>query len=141
MCLGRKLSDSALRKYKAKGKKTGYIRVWKVVTKKDDGYFPQYKHKSVRFKGDLNKSQYDGMWEETAIHAFRDKKSAKKWAVFTFEAIITCLVKPEWVLAIGETVKKKLTLTTRAIVMPAYPKTRATVKQFRQAVKEYESQL
>ncbi|KKM24768.1 hypothetical protein LCGC14_1601730 [marine sediment metagenome] len=137
MCLGTKLSNRSLARYKAKGKKTGYIRVWKTV--EDNGqkfrpdFNPEYNYKL--YATGLNKAQGGAFSEQELIHAFRDRASAQKWASSADTIVVSALVHPDWIKAIGKTYNKKLTLTTKAIVMPEYPKRRVTVREFRAAIK------
>lgn len=137
MCLGTKLSDRSLARYKAKGKKTGYIRVWKVVEKEKRRrrYSPEYYPEMGRYIAGLNTARTDARLENHLIHAFRDRHSAEQWRGYN-QIIISTMVHPDWVKAIGkDDYDKKLTLTTKAIVMPAYPKRRVTVAEFRKAIK------
>jgi len=136
MCLGTKLSDSSLRRYKASGKRFGYIRIWKVVEDSGKRFVPEFagrQHKNLYGNG-LAKARKDATEEQELIHAFRDRESAEEWADST-QAIISALVRPAWVMAIGETRSPELTLTCKALVMPVYPKRRTTVAEFRAAIK------
>jgi hypothetical protein len=52
------------------------------------------------------------------------------------EVVLECMVVPEHIKALGHTVGDHLlTGTTKAIVMPEYPKRRVTVAEFRNAIK------
>ena len=134
MCLGTKLSDRSLQRYKAKGEKTGYIRVWKCVVKGPTRY-RGYIWERVYKKGFAHAKQR-AVSEQELIHAFRSQASARRYIRETYGCvIIECLVKPQWVMAIGSTHSGIKTLTTKAIVMPEYPKTKVTVAEFRAAIK------
>ena len=137
MCLGTKLSDRSLRRYKAKGKKFGYIRVWKTVEdigkRFRPGYYPFNNHKL--YTAGLNKATLNARSEQELIHAFRDRQSAIRWHCLD-EVIVSAMVHPDWVMAVGETFNnEQITLTTKAIVMPKYPKRRLAVGEFREAIK------
>ena len=134
MCMGKRLSDRALARYKAKGKKTGYIRVWKTVEKTWKKFRPGYYPNGLLYKKGLNRARSFAGEEQQLIHAFRDRKSAEVFA-FSHEVIISTMVHPDWVKAIGTTDDRKHALTTKAIVMPAYPKKRVTVAEFKAAIK------
>ena len=127
MCMGRNLGEVALKRYRAKGK-NGYIRVWKCVLKQEGWHQAQTCNK--RYIGGFYRARRDAATDNWLIHAFRDRKSAIKWGGF----VVVCLVKPEWITAIGNAWPEK-TLTTKAIVMPEFPKTKATVREFWAAVK------
>ena len=138
MCLGQKLSDRSLQRYKAEGKKCGYIRVWKVVRKIGRKYVPEMgwarkKGKNLYMFG-LNLAHKKANSEQQLIHAFRDYKSAVKWRCYG-ETVVSLLVHPDWIKAIGKTGNSKLTLTAKAIVMPKSYNTKVTVREFRAAVK------
>ena len=140
MCLGTKLSDRSLARYKAKGKKCGYIRVWKVVRDFAAKYRPQhYPSKGLyNVLGGFVHARQRPHSEQGLIHAFRDKKSAKGWLYWSSNdcIIIEAIVRPAWVLAVGLDIEPIMhTLTTKAIVMPKYPKRKVTVAEFRKAVK------
>lgn len=129
MCMGRNLGKVALKKYQAKGK-NGYIKVYKSVFR-----YRYKKHYSAlvfpkRYDGGLHHARQTARYEDQLIHAFRDKRSAKKWG----QMVVECLVKPAWIVAVGSDCPEK-TLTTKAIVMPEFPRTKVTVKEFRAAVK------
>ena len=133
-----KLSDRSLSRYKATGKKTGYIRVWKCVIK-GPTHYRGYVWERFYKKGFAHAKQR-AVSEQQLIHAFRSQAAAKNYqrhdtSHWENVVVIQCIVKPQWVMAIGLTSLKKKTLTTKAIVMPAYPKTRVTVAEFRAAIK------
>ena len=135
MCLGQKLSDRSLARYKAKGKKTGYIIIFKTVNDRDGEFKPWYKNR-FKYEDGLNCARKDADIEDHLIHAFQDKESAELYC--TSEIVLECLVRPEWVKAIGGSDFCNgfvNTLTTKAIVMPAYPKRKVTVREFRAAIK------
>ncbi len=140
MCLGQRLSDRSLARYKAKGKKTGYIKVWKCVDttryKRKKGYYPQWVNTNHKHKIGLNKASLKATDEQQLIHAFRNKKSAVEWneGESSDSVVVECLICPDWVKAIGQD-NDSVSLTTKAIVMPAYPKRKVTVKKFRAAIK------
>jgi hypothetical protein len=127
MCLGRNLGQKALKKFRAKGK-NGYIRVWKAVKVDRKNYTGLIFTKA--YKGGLAKANIGSFREDQLIHAFRNKSSARYWS----NIVVECLVKPKWVLAVGNA-WPELTLTTKAIVMPKYPATKVTVREFRKAIK------
>lgn len=129
MCLGNRLSKKKLQEYKDSGKKQGYIRVWKRVEEKRTCY--QSLVQGRRYKGGLCLSRNDAWRSDALIHAFR-RKSARQFGDDAFYklAIIECLVKPEWIVTISS-----YALTTKAIVMPEYPKTKVTIREFRAAIK------
>lgn len=137
MCLGTKLSDRSLARYKAKGKKRGYIRVWKVVSKRGRKYIPEMgfnqRHNKKLYVYGLNHARKDAKSEQQLIHAFRDYKSAKSWQC-SWGYIISVLVHPDWVMAIGD-MGLELTLTTKAIVIPKCYNKKVTVAEFRAAIK------
>jgi len=125
MCMGRELSQLSLSRYKVTGKQKGYIRIWKVVIR-GKHYYPEYFRTNISFKAGLN-YQYNGH----PIHAFRDKKSARKWITCS-NIILECLIKPVWVVKIGKTLgDDKKTLTVSTIVMPKFPKTIVGVREFK----------
>ncbi len=127
MCLGTKLSNRFLARYKAKGKKTGYIRVWKRVFD-ERGCFESFVQER-RYKIGLCRARNYAAYDDELIHAYRNPR----YQQFNGEidaVLIECLVAPEWVIAIS-----KNCLTTKAIVMPAYPKRKITVREFRVAIK------
>lgn len=127
MCLGQKLSDRSLARYKAKGKKRGYIRVWKRVFDVTNCFESFVQER--RYKIGLCRSRNDASDDDELIHAYRNPR----YLQFNGErnaVLIECLVASEWVIAIS-----KNCLTTKAIVMPAYPKRRVTVAEFRAAIK------
>lgn len=137
MCLGAKLSNRSLVRYKAKGKKTGYIRVWKVVTNKKTrgkGYLSDYD--AHPYSAGFNHAYKRAWGENSLIHAFRTnsrKRINDSWVYPEKSSnccLVSCLVKPEWIVAISRNC-----LATKAIVMPAYPKRKVTVAEFRAAIK------
>ena len=137
MCLGTKLSDRSLQRYKAKGKKCGYIKVWKKVRDTGKRFIPEYFSGGSLYKasGGLTNARRYALSEHNLIHAFRDKKSAENWNKWNpTKVVIEVIVHPDWVKAIGNAAPE-LTLTTKAIVMPAYPKRKVTVREFRAAIK------
>lgn len=138
MCLGQKLSNRSLARYKAKGKKRGYIRVWKVVCKKGRKYIPEMgfnrRHNKGLYMYGLNRARKNATREQQLIHAFQDRKSAKNWC-FQASYIISAMVHPDWVKAVGETSSGTLTLTTKAIVIPKCYKNKVSVAEFRAAIK------
>lgn len=125
MCMGNKLSKRSLQRYKKKNTNSkGYIRVWKVVVCALDGYYPQYNSYNIKFQPGINKARYiESSDPSYHIHAFRDRKSAKEWYMSQRDdVIVSCLVRPEWISAIGRTSDgRKKTLTTRKIIIPKYP--------------------
>ncbi len=135
MCLGTKLSDRSLARYKAKGKKKGYIRVWKTVI--DTGsYYRGWWMSDHKYKKGLNHARKDATHADMLHHAFVDRNSANTWA--SEEVVLQCYVSLEWIKEIGKAQrngKAMKTLTTKAIVMPAYPKRKVTVAEFRKAIK------
>lgn len=138
MCLGTKLSDRSLRRYKAKGKKCGYIRVWKVVVNTGQKFKPDWYPRGSLYnaKGGLIRARTDAWDEQSLIHAFRDEVSAKQWG--SGIVIVETMVHPDWVSAIGADSNYRptmKTLTTKAIVMPKYPNRKVTVREFRAAIK------
>ena len=145
MCLGRKLPDRSLARYKAKGKKLGYIRVWKTVREKTYGvprFVPEFSERRNNrlYPAGFSHARENASSEQELIHAFRDRKSAENWNE-GFSTIIEAIVHPDWVKAVGSQYengdKNRLerTLTTSAIVMPKYPKKRVTVAEFKAAIK------
>ncbi len=132
MCLGQKLSERSLQRYKAKGKKCGYIRVWKVVrnNKGRGGYVSDWC--AHRYMAGFNHADKQAFCEQDLIHAFKTATSYKgEWSLDSAcECLIECLIKPEWLYALSD-----CALTTKAIVMPAYPKRKVTVREFREAIK------
>lgn len=136
--MGAKLSKAAHTRYINVGKKKGYIRVWKTVIVRSEKYYQEYIVPHKAHKAGLNKAWARAKEDNQFIHAFRNEKSAKNWC-FSHKCIVECLINPKWIVAIGDyyslTEKRLLTLTTRAIVMPVYPKTKVTVKEFRDAIK------
>ena len=141
MCLGQKLSDRSLARYKAKGKKRGYIRVWKVVIDNGKKYLPEFssqRHGNRLYPAGLSHARKNATSEQELIHAFRNKISPKRWTYGEYDKIIIeCVLYPEWVDSIGTYDWHGLleTLSTKAIVMPAYPNRKVTVREFRAAVK------
>lgn len=132
MCMGRNLGQAALKRYQAKGK-NGYIRVWKTVQRAKRWFRSDCRGKT--YKGGFYHATY-ATWvnsDNCLIHAFRDKKSARTWTR-SYEEVVECMVVPAWIMAIGSDHNKRLTLTTKAIVMPEFPKTKVTVREFRAAV-------
>ena len=127
MCLEQKLSDRSLQRYKAKGKKTGYIRVWKIVDERPEKYYPLIWNEKP-FSAGLNFADVMADFEHELIHAYKTKRGCVRdgW----HGKLVLCLVKPEWIKAIS-----KKALTTKAIVMPAYPKCKVTVAEFWAAIK------
>ncbi len=143
MCLGMKLSDRSLARYKAKGKKLGYIRVWKCVDvekTKPQRYMPEWPAQqkyNTLYPAGFSHARRGATNEQELIHAFQNKLSAERWGEGR-RVIIEAMVKPEWITAIGENYeggKREIALTTKAIVMPEYPKRRVTVREFRAAIK------
>lgn len=132
MCMGRNLSKTALKRYQAKGK-NGYIRAWKVVKKRCDYYESAFVGR--KYKTAFAHARRDASGEQQLIHAFRNKASANAWAWRHADVIVECLVKPKWVIGIGDSQPEK-TLTTKAIVMPEFPKTKVAVREFRKAIKD-----
>lgn len=133
MCIEKNLGEAALKRYRAKGK-NGYIRVWKVVIEQSGYYIALLQHNNSRkrYKKGLCHAYEKAKEENELIYACRDKKSARQWSGTTIE----CLVKPEWVKAVGISFRNRyLNLTTKAIVMPEFPKTKVTVREFREAIK------
>lgn len=136
MCLGYKLSERSLMRYKAKGKKLGYIRIWKVVNCKcEKRYVSDCKHHP--YKIGFNHARKDAQGENHLIHAFRKKVHCKSWGITSEECVVECFVKPEWIVAISRNA-----LTAKAIVMPEYPKRKVAVREFhviikRKKVKKY----
>lgn len=135
MCMGTNLGKAALKRYRAKGK-NGYIRVWKVVRKSGYRYISIWIG-HVYEKG-FTHAHKKAQEEQRLIHAFRDESSAKNWAS-SYELVIECMIRPSWITAVGISSGlsgyNKKTLTTKAIVMPEFPKTKVTVREFRAAVK------
>lgn len=136
MCLGNKLSDRSLQRYKAKGKKCGYIRVWKYVYDTGKKFIPYYFPEVNRrlYRAGLGKSRQNATCEQHLIHAFRNEKSALKDGG-SASTIVQAIIQPDWAKAVGKTYTGFLTLTTKAIVMPEYPKRKVTVREFRAAIK------
>ena len=133
MCIGTELSSRALAKYKAESKKRGYIRVWKRVLVEKHWGFVSYVNGYLYGRGLLHfhSARSNAAHEDQLIHAYRWKTEAQFHESEIEETVqIECLVKPEWVMAISSS-----GLTTKAIVMPRYPKTKVTIAEFRKAVK------
>ena len=134
MCLGQKLSDKSLQRYKAKSKKTGYIRVWKCVIEGLNCY-RGYVWERAYQKGFAHSKQ-NANSEQQLIHAFKCRTSARLYARKSCcLVVIECLVKPQWIKVLGRTYDGMKTLTTKAIVMPAPPEKKVTVAEFRAAIK------
>lgn len=133
MCLGTKLTEIGLNRYKSKGKKLGYIWVWKTAKARNGKYVPEYYPEFGSYEKWLNKARPDARFEDHLIHAFRKGESAKRWGSWKSK-ILKCLVSPDWIKAIGRE-GGYFTLTTKAIVMPEYPKTKVTIREFRAAIK------
>ena len=139
MCLGTKLSDRSLQRYKAKGKKCGYIRVWKVVEPARKNWMNLFHRWRKFYKKGLQYARQDAWGEQSIIHAFRDKTSAQEYR-WGLQTVILAMVHPDWVKAVGRDEATQwdpllLTLTTKAIIMPAYPNRKVTVREFRAATK------
>lgn len=131
MCLGTKLSDRSLARYKAKGKKRGYIKVWKVVKNTGKKFTPEFTpyYGCYEPTGGLARAWAQAINEDQTIHAYRHKEGVRPWQD-DGKIIIQAFVHPDWVKAISLDA-----LTTKAIVMPAYPKRKVTVAEFRAAIK------
>jgi len=132
--MGRNLGKAALKRYQAKGR-NGYIRVWKVVNPTKGKYVPEAEINRILglYKTGFNHARKNALDEDELIHAFRNLTSARSWAS-AYQNIIECLIEPGWIVAVGDSYSDK-TLTTKAIVMPEFPKTKVTVREFRVAIK------
>ena len=130
MYMGRRLSKKELEKYRETAK-NGYIRVWKTVQLcyenfgVKDGYYPEMYYYHKRFRGGINKARHKQ--SDKQIHAFRNRRSARAWAIGGVNIVLGCFVKPSWVSAIGR-YNTLDTLTTSKIIMPKYPERVVKIK-------------
>ena len=136
MCLSTLYSERTRDRWRAKAKEKGYLRLYKVVRKRGNSYYPEFCRSGVAFCNALNISlTLQGTRYGLYFHCFASRQKAQWWAHFQKEKeVIECFVAPEWISCVGMDWGK--TLVCRKIFMPTYPSKRPRVRDFQAALKK-----
>jgi len=154
MCLGTPVRKRKRNQIIKSLTKKGYIKVYKVARRRGK-IFSSPVWDSTRYKAntiqDSSYVQCQGYTGNSGWHGFLYYKGARNYvnkiclgASKNTSRILVCYVKPEWIIDIGEyqfngwdtTDVKHLTVRTSKIFFPDFPNHRASIKEFRKALKK-----
>lgn len=144
MYLGQAYNESYSKRRIRELTTNGYIRVYKVVhlAKKSFTCLLRWRGKyksgvqTAKLIDDKEWISNSGDW---GWYAFTDRRSAEIYADCPKNIVIECLAKPEWILDIGHDeygCEKLRTIRLKKLCFPQFPKTKVTVKEFREALKK-----
>lgn len=143
MCLGKPYNEAwkkrIIKKLEA-GR--GYIIVYKVVYKAIKRFKPIfYADITPYYKQGMQKA-YLCEGDESGWHAFLDKKSALKYKkdfprcqTYQYHIILKCLALPKHVIDCGHAWDGIKTIRLTHLFFPTFPKTVASVREFKKAIK------
>ena len=146
MCLGTAVSEERKKQIIKSLTKKGFVKVYKVAQKDGDNFCSPMWDSTIYQRNTIQNSSYVFYKEtDSGWHGFLTYEGARRYKSGN-EVILICYVKPEWIIEIGETeffklrcnknVAKHLTVRTSKIFFPDFPNRRASIKEFRKALKE-----
>lgn len=145
MCLGTAVSEKRKKQIIKSLTKKGFVKVYKVARKHGDGFCSPTWCGTTYQRNTIQNSSYVCYKESNSgWHGFLDYEGARGYKDGD-EVILICYVKPEWIIEIGEIrfhrrtskdITNQLTVRTSKIFFPDFPNRRASIKEFRKALKE-----
>jgi len=150
MCLGSAVGEVKKKQIIDSLTKKGYIKVYKVADKFGRRFgspiwdYTRYKANTIQDSSYVEREKYSSYIGDAGWHGFLDYEGARVYANGNTNKILICYVKPEWIIQIGEicfdywlpTKVNHLTVRTSKIFFPDFPNRRASIKEFRKALKK-----
>jgi len=149
MCIGIAVSEERKKQIIKSLTKKGFVKVYKVARKRGNGFGSPTWNDTIYQRNTIQNSSYVCDKESNSgWHGFLNYEGARGYkdktdGIFCEEVILICYVKPEWIIEIGEIcfgITDQLTVRTSKIFFPDFPNRRASIKEFRKALKEMDDE-